>query len=156
MAEREDDESLEANLRRADDLAAAAIREDAEAGERSDTAVTPSRRRSGPILGVVCLLVVVSQLPSLRAAFQSPPSIRIGGVDGDEHTNACIDTLWKVSGLLQYGTFRGEEWVEPLSQRPYDVRHAEGDTVVECPNPAAHNLRSVRVSRAHRAPEALP
>jgi len=56
--------------------------------------------------------------------------------------------------LLQNRRFRGGEVLEPLTQRPYVVSQAAGDTVVECPNPGAHSLRSLRVSTAHRAPEA--
>lgn len=148
--------SLEADLQAADDLAAAAIRENAAAPPPKPAPTAQARRPIGPILAVVCLVVFVTQLPALRSAFQAPPSIRIGVTESDEDTDACIDTLWKISSLLQYGSYSGGEMVEPLTQRPYLVRHTDDDTIVECPNPAAHSLRSLHVSAVHRAPEAKP
>ncbi|MCC6849306.1 MAG: hypothetical protein IT294_12465 [Deltaproteobacteria bacterium] len=141
------------DLRAADDLAAAAIRENVEAPAPNAAPAPPPRRFTGPIVAVVCLVVFVTQLPALRSAFKATPSIRIGVAETDEETDACIDTLWKISSLLQYGAYRGGEMVEPLTQRPYVVSHTDDDTIVECPNPAAHSLRSLRVSTAQRAPE---
>ncbi len=150
-----DHASFEGDLRAADDLAAAAIRDDV-AAPPPPVAPAPARRRNtGRIVTAVCVLVVLAQLPALRASFETIPSIRVGATDVDEDTDACIDTLWKVSSMLQYGSFSGGEWVEPLTQRPYVVTEHEGHTVVECPNPSAHNLRSLHVSSAQRAPEAL-
>jgi hypothetical protein len=146
--------SFESDLRAADDLAAAAIRDDVAAPPPQVEATAPRRRYTGRIVTAVCVLVVLTQLPALRASFETIPSIRIGAADVDEDTEACIDTLWEVSSMLQYGSFRGGEVVEPLTQQPYVVRKDDGDTVVECPNPSAHNLRSLQVSSAHRAPEA--
>ena len=152
------DGSFEVDLRAADDLAAAAIQEEhAQAATASAPQPDGPAKRgwTTPIVVVICLVVVASQLPSLRAAFSTPPSIRIGAAPSDDApTEACVDTLWKISRLMQYSTYQEGEVLEPLTQRPYVVRHDGGDTVVECPNPAAHNLRSLHVSSAHRAPEA--
>ncbi|MCC6763445.1 MAG: hypothetical protein IT293_02175 [Deltaproteobacteria bacterium] len=147
-------DSVQEDLRAADDLAAAAIRDNVEAPPPNAALTPPTRRHTGTIVAVVCLVVFVTQLPALRSAFKEPPSIRIGATETDEDTDACIDTLWKISSLLQYGTYRGGEMVEPLTQRPYLVSHTDDDTIVECPNPAAHSLRSLRVSATQRAPEA--
>jgi hypothetical protein len=62
--------------------------------------------------------------------------------------------LWKVSSLLQFQAFHAERLFEPLTKRRYVVRQDGSDTVVACPNPALHGLRSLQVSTAHRAPEA--
>lgn len=148
--------SLDVDLQAADDLAAAAIRENVEAPPPQVAPAAPARRHVGPIVAVVCLVVFVTQLPALRSAFKAPPSIRIGVTETDEDTDACIDTLWKISSLLQYGSYRGGEVLEPSTQRPYVVRHTDDDTIVECPNPTAHSLRSLQVSAVHRAPEAKP
>ncbi len=145
---------FEPDLRAADDLAAAAMRENVEAPPVSHEPSAPARRRVGPIVAAACLVVVASQLPTLRVSFKSPPSIRVGATSTDADADACIDTLWRISALLQYGSFRGREIVEPVTRQPYVVRHVDGDTIVECPNPAAHGLRSLWVSAAHRAPEA--
>ncbi len=149
-----DDGASEVDLRAADDLAAAAIRENVHLPPAQ--AAPPAHRHAWPIVAVACLVVFVTQLPALRSAFKAPPSIRIGATATDEDADACIDTLWKISSLLQYGSYGGGEMVEPLTQRPYVVRHTDHDTIVECPNPAAHSLRSLRVSAVHRAPEARP
>jgi hypothetical protein len=142
------------DLRAADDLAAAAIRDNEEIAPPPAVEKSARRGRTGWIVAVVCSLVILTQLPALPASFETTPSIRIGATDVDDDTDACIDTLWQVSSVLQYGSFRGEEWVEPITRQPYVVRDDDGHTVVECPNPAAHNLRSLHVSSAHRAPEA--
>jgi hypothetical protein len=149
-----DQASIERDLRAADDLAAAAMRDDAALASAPAERAPARPRPTGRIVAAVCGLVFVVQLPALRAAFETPPSIRIGAIDTDGDTDACIDTLWKVSSLLQYGSFRGGEWVEPVTKRPYLVREDDGNTVVECPNPGAHELSSLHVSSSHRAPEA--
>jgi hypothetical protein len=154
MTKQDPESSFDVDLRAADDLAAAAIREDVAKPQVAVEAVAPRRRYTGLVVAVVAIVVLVTQLPALRSAFKEPPSIRIGATETDEDTDACIDTLWKISGLLQYGSFRGGEIVEPLTQRPYVVRHTDDDTIVECPNPAAHSLHSLHVSAVHRAPEA--
>jgi hypothetical protein len=143
----------EADLRAADDLAAAAISEQPEVAP-TVSGPPPRRHRIGPYVALACLVVVVAQLPAIRAAFETPPSIRVGATDTDPDTEACIDTLWRVSSLLQNRGFEGEELLEPLTHRPYNVHLSHGETVVECPNPSAHNLRSLHVSSSHRAPEA--
>lgn len=154
MTDQDRASSYDIDLRAADDLAAAAIRENVEKPPAQIDAKAPRRGNTGLVVGVVALIVFLTQLPALRSAFKAPPSIRVGAAETDEDTDACIDTLWKISGLLQYGSYRGGEVVEPLTQRPYVVRHTNGDTIVECPNPGAHSLRSLQVSAAHRAPEA--
>lgn len=154
MTEQDRGSSFENDLRAADDLAAAAIREDVAKPPPQIEAKAPRRGSTGLVVGIVALVVFVTQLPALRSAFKAPPSIRIGATETDEDTDACIDALWKISGLLQYGSYKGGEMVEPLTQRPYVVRHTDDDTIVECPNPAAHSLRSLQVSATHRAPEA--
>ena len=153
MAEKGPDNTFDGELRAADDLAAAAIRDnvDAVAPERS----SPRRGYVGPVVAIACVVLFVSQLPALQAAFQAPPSIRVGDAGADADTEACIDTLWKISSVLQHGSLRDTSMVEPLTQQPYRVRQVDGDTVVECPNPAAHNLHALHVSGAHRAPEAV-
>ena len=149
-----DQGSFENDIRAADDLAAAAIRDNVESAT-SPVVEKPARTgHTGRIVAAVCGLVILTQLPALRASFETLPSIRIGAADVDDDTDACIDTLWQVSSLLQYGSFRGGEWVEPITKQPYVVREDDGDTVVECPNPGAHNLTSLHVSSAQRAPEA--
>lgn len=149
-----DQGSFEHDLRAADDLAAAAMRDNVETAPPAIVRKSARSGQTGRIVAVVCAMVILAQLPALRASFEQLPSIRIGATDVDDDTDACIDTLWQVSSLLQYGSFRGGEWLEPLTKRPYLVRHDHGDTVVECPNPDAHNLRSLHVSSAQRAPEA--
>lgn len=150
-----DQGSFEHDLRAADDLAAAAIRDNVETGPAPVVEKSSARNgHTGRLVAVVCAIVIVAQLPALRASFEQPPSIRVGATDVDDDTDACIDTLWQVSSMLQYGSFQGGEWVEPITKQPYLVRRDHGDTVVECPNPSAHNLRSLHVSSAQRAPEA--
>lgn len=147
--------SFDEHLRAADDLAAAAIRENPETGTPRSPETAPSHRRyTGPVVAAVCFVLFVVQIPALQSSFKAPPSIRIGATDTDEDTDACIDTLWKISSMLQYGSLRDTSMLEPLTQRPYLVRHTDHDTIVECPNPAAHNLHSLQVSTVHRAPEA--
>jgi hypothetical protein len=149
-----DQGSFETDLRAADDLAAAAIRDNVETAPPPVVEKSARKGHTGRIVAAVCGVVILAQLPALRASFESPPSIRVGATDVDDDTDACIDTLWQVSSLLQYGSFRGGEWVEPITKQPYVVREENGDTVVECPNPSAHNLSSLHVSNAQRAPEA--
>lgn len=156
MTEKDRRNTFDSDLRTADDLAAEAIREGSDAPPPAPPETTPQRQRYFvPVLTAVCLVIFVTQIPALRSAFKTPPSIRVGATDTDEDTDACIDTLWKISSVLQYGSLRGTSILEPVTQRPYLVRQADGDTIVECPNPAAHNLRSLQVSAVHRAPEAL-
>jgi hypothetical protein len=152
-----DDGSMEADLQRADDLAAAAIRE-GEAVPPRPEAPHPgaARRHMGPVVALVCLAIVASQLPAIMVAFDSPPSIRVGATPDDDGTEACVDTLWKISSLLQHRELEEIALLEPTTQQPYVVRRVERDTVVECPNPHAHDLSALRVSAAHRAPEAQP
>lgn len=146
--------SLESDLRAADDLAAAAIRDNVESAPAPVVEHSARKGLTGRIVAVVCALVILAQLPALQASFEKPPSIRVGASDVDADTDACIDTLWQVSSLLQYGSFRGGEWVEPITKQPYAVHEDHGEIVVECPNPGAHNLSSLHVSSAQRAPEA--
>lgn len=146
----------EVGLRQADDLAAEAIREEVAAAPRVAPAARKARRPKGPIVAVVCGLVIVSQIPALRGSFDAPPSIRVGNAPDDEHTESCIDTLWKIASILQHRPAQEIVLLEPMTQRPYVVRHVDHDTVVECPNPGAHSLRSLHVSAARRAPEAVP
>lgn len=156
MTEKDRGSTFDSDLRTADDLAAEAIREHGDVPPPAPPATTPKRPQYFvPVFTAVCLAIFVTQIPALRSAFKTAPSIRVGATDTDEDTDACIDTLWKISAVLQYGSLRGSSVLEPVTQRPYLVRQADGDTIVECPNPAAHNLRSLQVSAAHRAPEAV-
>jgi len=155
MTQQDRDQGSFANdLRAADDLAAAAIRDNVETAPPPVVEKSARRGHTGTIVAAACGLVILTQLPALRASFDDTPSIRTGAAEVDDDTDACIDTLWQVSSLLQYGSFRGKEWVEPISKQPYVVREEDGDTVVECPNPGTHNLSSLHVSSAQRAPEA--
>ena len=155
MTQQDRDQGSFANdLRAADDLAAAAIRDNVETAPPPAAEKSARGGHTGRIVAAVCGLVILAQLPALRASFETPPSIRIGAAEVDDDTDACIDTLWQVSSMLQYGSFRGGEVVEPISKQPYVVRDDDGDTVVEGPNPGAHNLRALQVSSAQRAPEA--
>jgi hypothetical protein len=107
----------------------------------------------------VSVAIVLVQIPALRAALGPVPSLHDGAGAVDSETEACIDTLWRISSLVQQGepaeAIAHMPFREPVTHAPYVVAMEDGVVVVACPNPGAHDLRRLRITAAAPMPEAL-
>lgn len=148
------------DIQRADDLAAQCIRETVKVANVQPHPPPPKGRRAPWIAMLAGVAVIAVQVPTLRASFKATPSIRLGPAPIDEGTEACIDRLWEISGLIQEGELPGDlpavGLTDPLTHAPYVVRPVDGELVVECPNPALHALAELRVTESQPVPEAVP
>jgi hypothetical protein len=111
------------------------------------------------IVAAACLAVVVAEIPALRTALGSQPSLHAGAAVDDAGTEACIDRLWQLSALVRQGesadVIAGLGVTDPVTDAPYAVSRDERGVVVACPNPAAHGLTRLRITEAAPMPEAL-
>jgi hypothetical protein len=144
-------------VRLADEIAA----EFGRAEVRTEPAAPARGPRVSPssvIVAVASVAVMLVQIPALRAAFAPLPSLHDGAASTDAGTEQCIDALWRISALVQQG--ESKEAIarlsirEPLTHAPYAVSKDGGALVVECPNPAAHGLKRLRVRSDAPVPEA--
>lgn len=109
------------------------------------------------ILVVVGVVLTISQISRIRAAIAllfppSPMDISILANPKD----LCVANLWRISSLMQTDQWRNEGLFCPLTREPYKTTDAEnGDTVVSCPNPPNHGLKTLRVSKNVPTPEVV-
>ena len=103
-----------------------------------------------------CISIIAIQVPKFISAFiQEEKPIRYGTYSTDAQTDQCIKNLWRIARLLQEGKQPGTDLVCPETGRAYVVEIGEDDTMVSCPNPGAHGLSEIRVSRKRPVPEVI-
>ena len=116
----------------------------------------PGRRILALLLLVLSLTVVAYQFPALRKALEGPRPIRQGTSETDAKTDACIGNLWTIAKELQQSGDFDDGLRCPSSGKPYAAEGAGEEITVSCPNPQAHGLTVLSVSRAVPVPEARP
>ena len=145
--------------RLADELAAQCIEENRPGKPAESAVVERSTGRLPLIVAAVSLAVILFQIPSLRAALSPPPSLRSGVQESDPDTDACVDNLWGIAAVLREGesaeVLARLPFTEPVTHAHYTITSANGEVVVECPNPRAHGLSHLRISERSPRPEAV-
>ena len=116
-----------------------------------------TNRRKKPwafVLCAACAAVIAFQAPRIKAAvavlMPPPPE---DGASLPDPKGQCMDNLWHISGLIQQNKWPSEKMACPFTRIPYDTRIENGDLVVRCPNPGAHSLKALRVSRKSPTPQ---
>ena len=128
-------------------------------GERYNAApaAEPVRHRSqAPLLTIVAVgaLIIGAQIPRMNRAFSLlfPPAPEAVSPTVNPK-DQCVANLWNISGQIQKGLHSAPQQVCPLTKRPYRTETVNGDLVVSCPNPEAHGLKVLKVSRNSPTPE---
>ncbi|MDX9822975.1 MAG: hypothetical protein RBT20_13650 [Syntrophales bacterium] len=121
----------------------------------------PPRRSMGRRIAAILLLllslaVVAYQFPALSRALEGPRPIRQGTSETDAKADACIRNLWTIAAALQQSGDFDDRLRCPSSGKPYVAGGAGGEITVRCPNPEAHGLNALSVSRSSPVPEARP
>ncbi len=115
------------------------------------------RRIATILLLVLALAVVAYRLPALIRAIEGPRPIRQGTSETDAKADDCIRNLWTVAKQLQQsGAFDAGLLRCPSSGRPYSTEGTGEEMKVRCPNPEAHGLAVLSVSRSAPVPEVRP
>jgi hypothetical protein len=122
-----------------------------------DEVSKPRSRRKIPLAAIIiigCAVIIVSQVPNLKQSFTLlfPPSPTGANLTADPR-DLCIANLWNISSQLQKGVRSFPGAVCPLTQKPYRIETVNGNIIVSCPNPGAHRLKILRVSRNSPTPE---
>src|SRR5262245_49248179 len=124
--------------RLADEIAAQCIRENDRPPATATIAGGTRAARTPWIVVGVSVLVMLAQIPSLRASLAEKPSIHNGVVDVDPETEACIDTLWAMSALVQEGESADAiarlPFTEPVTRKAYRMMRENDQIAIECPN----------------------
>ncbi len=146
--------------RLADALAAEFDRDERSRPSDARAAVSPPSETSRMpwFVAAVSVVVLLIQLPMLRASFASKASLHAGVAVDDPSAEKCIDTLWEISALVQQGesaeALRRLAFDEPVTHARYAITNEDGGVVVACPNPQAHGLTRLRVTEDAPMPEA--
>ncbi len=130
-------------------------------GERYDSPASdgesPRPRSKAPLWTVIAVCAAISgvQVPRVKQALALlfPPAPEAISPTADPK-DLCIANLWNISGQIQKGLHSTPKEVCPLTKKPYRTSTVNGDFVVSCPNPAAHGLKVLQVSRNSPTPEA--
>jgi hypothetical protein len=102
---------------------------------------------------VLCLGIIVYQMPRLLASLQAPKPIRMGSYVTDEVADKCLKNLWQLAFELQQGKRgAGPALVCPASGKPY-VISPKANPEIHCPNPGSHGFRDILVSKRNPVPE---
>lgn len=121
--------------------------------EQNEVSCRPAAGIALPLLLIFFIALFIgfalTRYPQVAAAFAKESPLHQGSYAGDPKTDQCIVNLWHISRLLQEGKPIPAGLVCPASGRPYIQ---QGDRVV-CPNPQAHKLSMLGVSKAHPVPE---
>jgi hypothetical protein len=102
---------------------------------------------------VICMVGVAYQAPAIMRAARKPQPTRIGTYATDEMTDRCIHNLWVISRGLQAGREPDQALHCPITERPYQKSGQGQDVFYECPNPKAHGLTRLQVSKHQPIPE---
>lgn len=126
---------------------------------RNSASAPPCRHRSLKpfILAAVaaaCALGTALLLPGAFRAMRSTQPLRVGTYATDIGGDQCIANLWKAAAKLQAGG-AAVEYVCPVSRAQYLVETSDDGTVVSCPNPEKHGLRSLSASSIAPVPLAV-
>ncbi|UCG39025.1 MAG: hypothetical protein JSV00_01965 [bacterium] len=81
--------------------------------------------------------------------------LRHGTYETDAVTDRCINQLWSLSRNLQEHQMPDVLPGCPKTGIPYTVITEGEDTLIRCPNPEQHNLKSLQVSRFEPVPIAV-
>jgi hypothetical protein len=131
-----------------------------EAAEAPGSAKPPRRLGLWIVLGA-SLALNAYEFPHLKKTLGllfPPPPLPVS--QRSDPKEECIANLWNVSALIQKGNWpagQTPDMICPVAKAPYRTTKTEkGDLEVSCPNPAAHGLKALRVSRDHPTPDAEP
>ncbi len=117
------------------------------------------KSRTGLVIKVMllcaCVVVIAFQLPRVITSIEGDQPIRKGTYETDALTDECIENLWKISRMLEEGKLPDDSLVCPESGEPYTVYQDANNPTVVCPNPKAHGLIQLRVSRMFPCPEVV-
>ena len=112
-----------------------------------------------PVMKIAILLisigVIIFQYPKVMTAFEPPKPLHQGSYATDAGTDFCIGNLWLISKGLGEGKRAPEAgMVCPVSGHPYRVEEdADGNRIVNCPDPQRHGMSLLQVSRKNPVPE---
>jgi len=104
---------------------------------------------------VICILIIIIQVPKIISAFKAEQPFRRGTYSTDSMTDKCISNLWRISKMLQEGKVFSDDIVCPASKMPYVITSTEEDILVQCSNPELHGFRKVFVSKKSAVPEII-
>jgi hypothetical protein len=105
------------------------------------------------VLILLCLAVLAYQTPRILNATKGPKPIRMGAYDTDAKTDACIQNLWQISHRMQQGNLASSpELVCPASGKPYEIKKGAVPEA-HCPNPQAHGLQDLLVTKKIPVPQ---
>jgi hypothetical protein len=137
------------------DLAARQTESARSRPDGQERARTMRRVRTGVFwaLALLAIGIIAWRAPSVYSATQPPKPIRTGIQSTNKGANECIANLWIASGKLPEGTAAATGLTCPASGRPYSVTQEGAVTVVACPNPEKHGLRSLTVRSVTLVPE---
>jgi hypothetical protein len=122
--------------------------------DRSSQEKNPRKVWLGTVL-VLSMVVFIATLPRLTSSFAGEKPARIGSAKTDSRCDRCIGNLWRISKILQDTGSPDNPFTCPESGKPYVINNTVTDTVVECPSPELHNVKSVRISRNTPFPEVI-
>jgi hypothetical protein len=125
-------------------------------GRPSDSSPKPPRDWRFFKWGVIiaALSVASLQAPKMVSVFAPPKPVHLGSAATDRTADQCLRQLWTVSKLLQERRWPGLELTCPATGRPYLTEGKDGAMTVSCPEPKAHRLSVLQVSRRQPVPEA--
>jgi len=130
-----------------------------DTGEEGEDLSPPVRSLRRLVIQLALLLaftgLIAFRIPSVISAFEDDQPIRKGTYATDAETDQCIENLWKVSRMLEDGILPDKTMVCPASGKPYIVLEDPANTTVYCPDPQAHGLKEIRVSRMFPCPEVV-
>ena len=102
-------------------------------------------------VAVACAVVVFLRFPALREAYGKivpPPATVV------DPLAQCEANLWHALSLVESDAWPSREDLScPASRSPYMLKTEGGVKTVLCPTPAAHGLKSLRLSQGVQAVE---
>jgi hypothetical protein len=105
------------------------------------------------VITLICVGVLIYQVPHVWTAFKEPKPIRMGTYETDEISDKCINNLWKITNLIQQGhPDVGKGLVCPASGKPYLII-PKANMEAHCPNPGSHGFRDILVTKKVPVPE---
>ncbi len=118
----------------------------------------PSKKPGLMVWGLIVagIVITVSQVSRIKAAISllfPPPPIESSALADPK--DLCTANLWQISSLIQTDQWPAPNFYCPVTRADYATRSDDGNTVVSCPNPEQHGLKSLRVSKKAPSPEAI-
>ncbi len=120
-------------------------------------AATQRKRRQRIALVVVGTFFVAAlafAVPQFIALSQMERPLREGVTDTDATTDACIENLWRAAAEYQSAGRIRADLDCPETNAAYAVSDSDGATVIACPDPGAHGLRTLEITVGLGGPRA--